>query len=105
LSHVVDVLPSGEAVTGSVAVVFLYGVGAIAGPIGASLAMGALGPDGFFWAVATVHASIAVFGAYRLVIKPRLPEVTIVPYILVPVRSTFVLRRNGGRRRRNGPEN
>lgn len=100
LSHVVDVLAPGEAVTGSVAVVFLYGVGAIAGPIGASLAMGALGPDGFFWAVATVHASIAAFGGYRLLIKPRLPEATIVPYILVPVRSTFVLRRNGGRRRR-----
>jgi MFS family permease len=99
LSHVIDVLPPGEAVTGSVAVVFLYGVGAIAGPIGASLAMGAIGPDGFFWAVAVVHASIAVFGGYRMVIKPRLPDATIVPYVMVPVRSTFVLRRNGRRRR------
>jgi MFS family permease len=58
LSHVVDVLPPGEDVVGSVAVVFLYGVGAIIGPLGVSLAMGGIGPDGFFWAVAAVYAHI-----------------------------------------------
>lgn len=94
LSHVVDVLPPGEAVTGSVAVVFLYGVGAIAGPIGAATAMNLIGPNGFFWAVATVHAVIGVYGGYRLLVKPRLPDAMVEPWLSVPVRSTLVLRRD-----------
>lgn len=94
LSHVVDVLPPGGAVTGSVAVVFLYGVGAIAGPIGAATAMNLIGPNGFFWAVVVVYAAIGLFGGFRLMVKPRLRDATVEPWLSVPVRSTLVLRRN-----------
>lgn len=100
LSHVVDVLPPGRAVTGSVAVVFLTGVGSILGPVSASLAMESIGPDGFFWAIAAVHAAIGVYGVGRVVRRPTLPDISAEPYLSVPARSTFVLRRNGGRRRR-----
>lgn len=99
LSHVVDVLPEGEAVTGSVAVVFLYGIGAIAGPIGASVAMDVVGPSGFFWTLAVVYTVIGLYGIYRLLVRPRLPEGSVVPYLLIPVRSTFVLQRGRSRRR------
>lgn len=100
LSHVVDVLAPGRAVTGSVAVVFLTGVGSIFGPVTASLAMRSIGPDGFFWAIAAVHAAIGLYGVSRVVRRPTRPDISAEPYLPVPARSTFVLRRNGGRRRR-----
>jgi MFS family permease len=100
LSHVVDVLPPGQAVTGSVAVVFLTGVGSIFGPLSASVAMDALGPDGFFWAIAVVHLAIGIYGIARIARRPVIDE-TREPWLAVPARSTFVLRRNPRRYRRN----
>lgn len=101
LSHVVDVLPPGQAVTGSVAVVFLTGVGSIFGPLSASIAMESVGPDGFFWAIAVVHLVIGVYGLARVAYRPVIDE-TREPWLPVPARSTFVLRRNPRRRyRRN----
>lgn len=99
LSHVVDVLPPGRAVTGSVAVVFLTGVGAILGPVSASVTMKTVGPNGFFWAIAVVHGAIGVYGIFRLVGRPVIPDRSREPYLAVPARSTFVLRRGNGRRR------
>ena len=98
LSHVVDVLPSGRAVTGSVAVVFLTGVGAIFGPLSASVTMDLMGPEGFFWAIAIVHLGIGVYGLALVARRPVIPETT-EPWLPVPARSTFVLRRNPARRR------
>ena len=100
LSHVVDVLPSGQAVTGSVAVVFLTGVGSIFGPLSASVTMDLAGPGGFFWAIAAVHLAIGVYGIARLRRRPDIDE-TVEPWLAVPARSTFVLRRNGWHRRYN----
>lgn len=94
LSHVVDVLPSGQAVTGSVAVVFLTGVGAIFGPLSASVTMDVVGPEGFFWTIAAVHLAIGLYGLARILYKPSIDE-TVEPWLSVPARSTFVLRRPG----------
>lgn len=99
LSHVVDVLPPGQAVTGSVAVVFLTGIGSIFGPLSTSVAMDLTGPDGFFWTIAVVHLAIGVYGVIRLARRPVIEEETVEPWLSVPARSTFVLRRNPGRRR------
>lgn len=93
LSHVVDLLPAGRAVTGSVAIVFLTGVGAIFGPLFASLLMTAIGPSGFFWSVTLIHGSIGAFGIYRIVKRPVLPGVQPQPYVSVPARSTYIPRR------------
>lgn len=99
LSHVVDVLPPGQAVTGSVAVVFLTGIGSIFGPLAASVTMDLMGPSGFFWTIAVVHLAIGVYGLVRVVRRPTIRE-TVEPWLAVPARSTFVLRRNGRRRPR-----
>ncbi|MGD2102319.1 MAG: MFS transporter [Acidimicrobiia bacterium] len=96
LSHVVDVLPAGQAVRGSVAVVFLTGVGAVLGPLAASVSMGVFGPNGFFWTIAAVHAAIGVYGLGRLVRRPRIEGLAPEPWLAVPARSTFVLRRRRG---------
>jgi hypothetical protein len=60
--------------------------------------MQAMGPEGFFWAIAVVHLAIGVYGLSRLRRRPTTPEAT-EPWLAVPARSTFVLRRNGHRRR------
>jgi MFS family permease len=103
LSHVVDVLPPGQAVTGSVAVVFLTGVGSIFGPLSASIAMDLAGPDGFFWTIAAVHLAIGIYGVVRLARRPVIEEEIVEPWLPVPARSTFVLRRNPRRRYRRNP--
>lgn len=100
LSHVVDVLPQGQAVTGSVAVVFLTGIGSIFGPLSASIAMDLTGPDGFFWTIAAVHLAVGIYGVIRLTRRPAIEEETVEPWLPVPARSTFVLRRNPRRRYR-----
>lgn len=93
LSHVVDVLPAGRAVTGSVAIVFLTGVGAIFGPLFAAVLMTVVGPAGFFWSVTLIHGSIGAFGIYLIVRRPVLSGVRPQPYISVPARSTYIPRR------------
>ncbi len=103
LSHVVDVLPPGQAVTGSVAVVFLTGIGSIFGPLTASVAMTTVGPNGFFWAIAVVHSAIGVYGLIRLARRPVIEEETVEPWLAVPARSTFVLRRSPRRRYKRNP--
>lgn len=105
LSHVVDVLPPGRAVTGSVAVVFLTGVGSVFGPLFASALMTSVGPSGFFWSLTLVHAAIGVFGIYRIVRRPVLVGITPQPYVPVPARSTYIPRRiveTARKVRRNG---
>jgi MFS family permease len=102
LSHVVDVLPPGQAVTGSVAVVFLTGIGSIFGPLTASVAMEVFGPVGFFWAIAVVHLIVGLYGLARAIRRPVIEDETVEPYLPVPARSTFVLRRNLRRRYRRG---
>ncbi|HZD22285.1 MAG TPA: MFS transporter [Acidimicrobiia bacterium] len=96
LSHVVDVLPPGRAVTASAAVVFMTAVGSIVGPLVASVVMDAVGPDGFFWSIAAVHGGIGVYGIIGLLQRRTIPALSEEPYLPVPARSTFVLRR--GRR-------
>lgn len=92
LSHVVDVLPPGRAVTGSVAVVFLTGVGAIFGPLLASSVMTVVGPSGFFWTMAMVHGVIGVFGVSKVARRPVPAGIERRPYLGVPARSTFIPR-------------
>jgi hypothetical protein len=59
--------------------------------------MDVIGPDGFFWTIAVVHLAIGVYGLARVARRPSVPETT-EPWLAVPARSTFVLRRNPRRR-------
>lgn len=92
LSHVIDVLPAGMAVTASATNVFLAGIGAIAGPVAASWLMTDLGPAGFWWTLAGAFAVVALFALYRFVRRPRIDDLTPVPYLAVPARSLGLLR-------------
>ncbi|MFQ5522195.1 MAG: MFS transporter [Acidimicrobiia bacterium] len=102
LSHQIDVLPSGRAVAASSTNVFLTGVGAVMGPLFASVAMTVIGPSGFWWALAFAFGAIGLFAGYRFLRRPRIPGITPEPYVAVPARSAGIVRlvRRNGRRPR-----
>ena len=52
----------------------LFGLGSIAGPSTASIAMEAAGPAGFFWLLALTIGGYAIFVLYRLLIRPSAPR-------------------------------
>lgn len=66
IAHANDYLEPEQMVAASSALVLASGVGAVLGPITASLSMSLLGPDGFFWWLALIHAALGGFAAYRM---------------------------------------
>lgn len=83
--------------------VTLYGVGAVMGPFVSAGSMIAFGPKGFFWAIIALHALIAVFFFYRMIVW-RSP-LTKRPWseVSLPARAFFVpatIIAMGRRRRR-----
>lgn len=106
VSHVIDVLPAGRAVTASSTNVFLTGVGAIFGPLVAAGLMTAIGPSGFWWTLVLAFGVIAAFAIYRLIRRPRIKGLTPEPYLAVPARSAGIVRlvRRDGKRLPKGSE-
>jgi MFS family permease len=105
LSHVIDVLPAGQAVTASSTNIFVTGVGAIFGPLIASVAMSWIGPDGFWWTIALAFTAIGLFAILRLIVRPTIEGLSPEPYMAVPARSAGIVRlvrRNGKRSKEPG---
>lgn len=66
VAHINDFIQSDEIVGVSAALQFIVGIGAIIGPISASLFMSILGADGFFVYLFLTHLSLGLFGIYRM---------------------------------------
>lgn len=66
IAHANDYLEPDQMVAASSGLVLASGVGAVLGPITASIAMSVVGPLGFFWWLAVVHAAIGLFVVYRM---------------------------------------
>ena len=66
IAHANDYLEPEQMVAASGGLVLASGVGAVLGPITTSLAMSIIGPAGFFWWLAAIHAAIGVFVVYRM---------------------------------------
>lgn len=66
LAHTNDHLEPSQMVAASGTLVLVMGVGAIFGPTTAAVMMSFVGPNGFFWWLAIVHAAIGVFAVYRM---------------------------------------
>lgn len=66
IAHANDYLEADQMVAASSGLVLASGVGAILGPITASLSMLLLGPKGFFWWLALIHLLMGVFAVYRM---------------------------------------
>jgi MFS family permease len=74
IAHTNDHLTRDQMVQASGTLVLIGGVGAIFGPISAAIAMESVGPAGFFWWLAAVHAAIGLFALYRMTRRSALPR-------------------------------
>lgn len=76
-AHVNDRIEGPQRVAAAAAMGLIFAIGSIVGPFGASEAMAALGPPGYFIALAAVTGSLAVFTVYRIVVgRPSAVEET-----------------------------
>ena len=66
IAHTNDFLQQNEIIGASSTIAVLVGIGAICGPIIASLFMNVIGPDGFFVYLFIVHGLLGLFGLYRM---------------------------------------
>ena len=81
IAHINDFLRPNEIVSASATFGILVGLGAIMGPIFASVFMKIAGPDGFFVYLFVVHLCLGLFGIYRMGkrVKPSDIESQYVP--------------------------
>ncbi len=77
-----DYLEPAQMVGASSALVLLFGTGSIFGPLVASAAMEVFGPIGFFWYLAVVTGSLAVFALYRMSARAAKPLPEQTPFVL-----------------------
>ncbi len=79
ISHVNDALTPEKVVPASAVLLGIYGVGTLLGPIGTSLAMERMGPEGFWFLAGVSHLALGGYGLYRLVKRRLLPEAHHLP--------------------------
>lgn len=73
VAHTNDALEPKQMVAASSNLVLTYGVGAALGPSLVAAVMGYVGPDGFFWYLAVVHAGVGFFALYRMARRNAVP--------------------------------
>jgi len=66
IAHANDYLEVDQMVAASSGLVLASGVGAVLGPITASLSMLLFGANGFFWWLAAIHLVMGLFAVYRM---------------------------------------
>jgi MFS family permease len=102
MSHVNDIVPEDKLVAASAAMIMVNGLGAISGPIIATVSLSVLGPSGFWIALSLVHGGLGLFASYR-VIRRRSIEITKKGHFLpIPSRATAPAHRMLRDRRRTG---
>lgn len=86
-SHVNDLVGPELAMGASSAIMLANGAGAVLGPVGASLVMAAVGPEGLWLYIGSVHGALALYAAWRLAKKWNIPAPFKRPYVPYPARS------------------
>lgn len=71
VSHVNDVTPQHQLIAVAAGLVFVFGVGAVVGPVSLSVLMEALGPVGYFWGLAIYFVPLGLYALVRIVFKAR----------------------------------
>lgn len=85
-AHTNDRTGPQNAVSVAAALLLLYCVGAIIGPVTAAALMKFMGPSGLFWHNAVIHAVMIVFVIWRIYSRPRPAET--IPATPPTVRAT-----------------
>ncbi len=68
VSQINDVIPENQLVAAAAGIVFIYGIGSVAGPLAVSGLMAAVGPVGYFWGLATFFLPVALYGLVRIIV-------------------------------------
>ena len=84
-------VPPGSAVAVSSLYVFVTGVGAILGPILATVMIDQLGPSGLFWLISGVNVAIVCFALLRISVRAGMPIKDQRGYAMVPARAGAVI--------------
>jgi MFS family permease len=70
IAHTNDFLNHEEMAGASGGLIFVNGLGAIAGPLITGWAMETFGPEGFFWFTTLLFALLVLYGLYRMTQRP-----------------------------------
>jgi MFS family permease len=89
VAHTNDHIDASDRVSASGGLVLLYSLGAVAGPLIASLAMGAAGPAGLFATIGATAMLATMFGLWRLLAADGVPEGDQMPFQSLP-RTTAI---------------
>ncbi len=90
IAYANDHLNPDQMVAASGTLVLVGGIGAFLGPTLVAGAMDLFGPEGFFLALASTHASLGVFILYRMTQRAALPPEEQGSYVAMPARTTPV---------------
>ncbi len=72
-----DWLPADKVVAAGSALVRLYAIGAMTGPLISSTSMSHLGSTGYFWALLTINCVLGSFMIVRIIVAPDSPPLTL----------------------------
>lgn len=87
-AHVNDWLEPTHMVGAGSRLLLINGVGAMSGPIVASVAMTVVGPPGFFWMIVIANAAAVVYALWRLTRRAPVPADQQSTFVTVPARGT-----------------
>ncbi len=90
IAYTNDHLPTEQMVAASGTLVLVGGIGAFLGPTLVAAAMDLFGPEGFFGALASTHATLGIFILYRMTQRAALPAVEQGSYVAMTTRTTPV---------------
>lgn len=86
VSHINDVVEEDQLISTAAAVLFVYGIGSVAGPMITAVMMTVLGPVGYLWSLAAFFAPIAVYSLYRVATRSLQGQ---RPWVIVPANTTL----------------
>ncbi|MAM62403.1 MAG: MFS transporter [Maritimibacter sp.] len=90
IAHTNDFLEVDDMSSAAAGLMFVNGVGAIAGPLAAGWIMGPLGASGFFIVLAVLCAGVVIYGLWRTTRRPSTPVDETASYAVVSPQTSLV---------------
>lgn len=90
IAHTNDFVAADKFVPASASLLLVYGCGATAGPVIATVAMNSFGPGGLFIYAAAIGAILGLFTLYRVTRRPPIPREAASKYTPVPRTTAMV---------------
>ena len=101
IAYTNDWIESHQRIGASGSLVMVNGVGAILGPLVATMLMRTFDPSAYWWALVGTHAAIAAYVLSRIIVRDPVPDEQRTRYRPIPARSSAVVAALGRIRRTN----